>query len=58
MTQRKVTLGPLLRYLRIFLKDRFNLREDQASEKATIEEIKKGVVFRGASLWILIFAIT
>lgn len=57
MTQRKVSLGPLLRYLRMFLKDRFNLQEDQASEKATIEEIKKGVVFRGASLWILIFAI-
>lgn len=57
MTQRNVSIGPLLRYLRIFLKDRFNLDEDKASEKATIEEIKKGVVFRGANLWILMFAI-
>lgn len=57
MSQNKVTIAPVLRYLRIFLKDRFNLDEDKASEKATIEEIKKGVVFRGANLWILIFAI-
>lgn len=41
----------------MFLKDRFNLEEDKASENATIDEIKKGVVFRGASLWILMFAI-
>lgn len=51
------TIAALWRYLRRFLRDRFNLEEDQASEKATIEEISKGVVFRGASLWILIFAI-
>lgn len=57
MSQKKVSPGLLFRYLRIFLKDRFNLEEDKASENATIEEIKKGVVFRGANLWILIFAI-
>jgi uncharacterized hydrophobic protein (TIGR00271 family) len=57
MTQRKVTLAPVVSNLRIFLKDRFNLQEDQATEKQTIDEIKKGVVFRGANLWILMFAI-
>ena len=40
-----------------FLKDRFNLSEGKASERQTIEEIKQGVVFRGANLWILMFAI-
>lgn len=40
-----------------FLKDRFNLEEGKASEKQTISEIEQGVVFRGANLWILIFAI-
>ncbi len=57
MTERKVNFNLLLRYFRLFLKDRFNLDEDRAAEQETIEEIKKGVVFRGANLWILIFAI-
>lgn len=57
MTQRKVTLAPALRNLRMFLKDRFNLDEDKASENATIEEIERGVVFRGTNLWVLMFAI-
>jgi uncharacterized hydrophobic protein (TIGR00271 family) len=57
MAQRKIDFPVLLRYFRIFLKDRFNLEEDKATEEATIEEIKKGVVFRGTNLWILMFAI-
>ena len=40
-----------------FLKDRFDLHEDKASEQETIEEIRRGVVFRGANLYILMFAI-
>ncbi len=43
--------------LKLFLKDLFNLHEDEASEKATIEDIKGDVPFRGPNLWILIFAI-
>ncbi len=35
----------------------FNLHEDKERETTTIAEIKKGVEFRGANLWILIFAI-
>ena len=42
---------------RNWLTDLFNLRdEDQAHERDTKAEIKKGIVFRGANLWILIFA--
>ncbi len=55
--QRKIDLPTLLGDFQLFLKDRFNLDEDKATETATIEEIKKGVVFRGTNLWILIFAI-
>jgi len=41
-----------------WLTDLFNLRDvDKAHERDTKEEIKKGIVFRGANLWILIFAI-
>ncbi|MCB9266996.1 MAG: TIGR00341 family protein [Lewinellaceae bacterium] len=53
----KITAGTIIRDLRHFLKDRFNLDDDKASEQETIEEIKKGVVFRGTNLWILMFAI-
>lgn len=57
MATQNASFRTLLRYLRRFLKDRFNLEEGKASEKATIEEIEKGVVFRGPNLWILMFAI-
>ena len=53
----KITAGTIARDLRLFLKDRFNLDDDKASEQETIEDIKKGVVFRGTNLWILMFAI-
>lgn len=43
--------------IKAFLEDRFNLDEDKASEKETIEEIEKSVVFKGSNLWILMFAI-
>jgi len=47
----------IIKDFQLFFKDRFNLHEDEASEKATIADIKGDVVFRGANLWILIFAI-
>ncbi|SDK61281.1 TIGR00341 family protein [Catalinimonas alkaloidigena] len=40
-----------------FLRDLVNLEEDKADELKTIDDIKRGVVFRGTNLWILIFAI-
>lgn len=52
-----VTLKSILDSITDFLRDLFNLNEDRANEKETIEEIKRSVVFRGANLWILIFAI-
>ncbi|MFK7899547.1 MAG: TIGR00341 family protein [Cyclobacteriaceae bacterium] len=45
------------RYLRTFLKDIFNIHEDKEVDRVTIAEISKNVEFKGANLWILIFAI-
>lgn len=49
--------GRLLVELREYFRDLFNLSEDKESEEKTIEQISQSVVFRGANLWILIFAI-
>lgn len=57
MADSNVSINRFVRELRLFLKDRFNLYEGEAGEHETIEEIKKGIVFKGANLWILIFAI-
>ncbi len=44
--------------LKTWITDLFNLRDkDNATQKQTKEEIRKGIIFRGANLWILIFAI-
>ena len=43
--------------LRSYLKHLFNLQEDKEREETTIAEIKRGVEFKGANLWILLFAI-
>ena len=43
--------------LKLFFKDRFNLKEDQERESVTKAEIAKGTEFKGANLWILMFAI-
>lgn len=43
--------------LRKFISDRFNLDEDRAEQSEVVENIRKGVDFRGTNLWILIFAI-
>lgn len=51
------SIQSLWAHSKLFLQDRFNLDEDKASEQETIEEIKKGVVFRGTNLWVLMFAI-
>lgn len=40
-----------------FLKDYLDLRKDKDNEIETVESIRKGVEFKGATLWILIFAI-
>ncbi|MFY0601759.1 MAG: TIGR00341 family protein [Cyclobacteriaceae bacterium] len=43
--------------LKLFLHDLFDLHEDKERESKTIEDISKGVEFKGTNLWILIFAI-
>lgn len=40
-----------------YLRDRFDLEEGKEDELETIEYISKNVEFKGANLWILIFAI-
>ncbi|WP_111670388.1 TIGR00341 family protein [Algoriphagus litoralis] len=46
----------LIRML-IYLRERFDLEEGKEDELETIEYISKNVEFKGANLWILIFAI-
>ncbi len=47
----------LIALLRAILHDRFNLEEDKAAEEEIIENVKKGIEFKGMNLWVLIFAI-
>lgn len=50
------TKGTKRRFLRRFLREKFNLDEDRASQDEVMENIRKGVEFRGTNLWVLIFA--
>lgn len=43
--------------IRGFLKEYLDLNDDKDNERITTESIRKGVDFKGANLWILIFAI-
>ena len=43
--------------IKAFLKGYLDLRKDKDNELETVESIRKGVEFKGANLWILIFAI-
>lgn len=43
--------------IKSFLKEYLDLRKDKDNELATVDSIRKGVEFKGANLWILIFAI-
>lgn len=43
--------------LRKFFGDYFDLRRDMEPVSATVDAIKQGVEFKGANLWVLIFAI-
>lgn len=52
----KVKRSSLIRVL-VYLRQRFDLQEGKEDELETIEYISKNVEFKGANLWILIFAI-
>ena len=43
--------------VKAFLREYLDLRKDKDNELATVDSIRKGVEFKGANLWILIFAI-
>ena len=43
--------------VKTFLKEYLDLRKDKDNELETVDSIRKGVEFKGANLWILIFAI-
>lgn len=40
-----------------FLRDKFNLDEDRAEQSEVVENVRRGVEFKGTNLWVLIFAI-
>lgn len=46
----------ILRSLGEFLRGRFDLTADNASQSEVVERIESGVVIRGTNLWVLIFA--
>lgn len=43
--------------IKAFLREYLDLKKDKDNELATVDSIRKGVEFKGANLWILIFAI-
>lgn len=59
MQESKKTISLRNRILEIllFFKDRFDLHEGKEEELETIDYIRKNIEFKGANLWILIFAI-
>jgi hypothetical protein len=52
----KTKRSGLIRML-IYLRQRFDLEEGKEDELETIDYISKNIEFKGANLWILIFAI-
>lgn len=44
-------------YIRFFIRNYLRLQKDPEEEALTVEMIRNGVEFKGATLWILIFAI-
>lgn len=51
------TRQSLFNQIREFLRNKFNLDEDKASEDEVKENIRRSVDFKGTNLWVLIFAI-
>ncbi|MEG2865011.1 MAG: DUF389 domain-containing protein, partial [Mucinivorans sp.] len=48
---------PVKQQIKSFFNSRFNLDEDKAEQSEVVENIRRGVEFRGTNLWLLIFAI-
>lgn len=47
----------LAHQIKLFLKFRFSLYKDKSDEEDIIESIRRGIEFKGTSVWILVFAI-
>lgn len=47
----------MVRSVRQFMQGRFDLRADSAAQAEVVEQVRKGMDFRGMNLWVLIFAI-
>lgn len=43
--------------LKSFMHGRFDLKSDSASQQTVVEEVRKGIDFRGTNLWVLMFAV-
>ncbi|MCH7400914.1 TIGR00341 family protein [Belliella kenyensis] len=56
-SKKPISLRNKLLHLLLFFRDRFDLHEGKEDELETIDYIKKNIEFKGANLWILIFAI-
>lgn len=56
MNQRQAAL-PLSSRLRLIMRERFNLRDDKADDAEIESRIRESVELRGATPWILVFAI-
>jgi len=50
-------MDQVIKAIKKFLKDLFNLAEDKADEDDIVESITRGSEFKGTNLWALIFAI-
>lgn len=48
---------PFWAQIRKFLSEKFNLDDDKAEQAEVVENIRRGVEFKGVNLWILMFAI-
>lgn len=45
----------LLQRFRVYLRQILDPSDEQEREEDTVEAIRKGIVFRGTNLWVLIF---
>lgn len=43
--------------IRNFMRGRFDLKSDSADQESVVESIRKGVDFKGTTLWVLMFAV-
>lgn len=51
------TLRRIGRNTRVFMRGRFDLKEGSAPQAEVIEEVRKGIDFKGTNLWVLMFAV-